>query len=254
VVHVPYVRLKSEDVLEDAGIWGWASASPELIEALGLGTGRSLEMPLAGPRGERRGSDRRQIREGMATLLATEPSHPDRTLYLEALGLCDPGFERWLSRRIARAFACEKPESALRHAVAAVNVRPGRAEARFNLGLVLTRIASRAPGSPDARRWAVLARGEFARAAALSPELFWGYYHRGVLAYEASLPDAARADWLQFLDCYVADKPAPRDAHLRLLPLDACPESAEIPGLAYAVLLDLLGLPAPKPAREPAPN
>jgi hypothetical protein len=251
VAHVTYVRLKSEDVPAEDAIWGWATVSPEVTAALGLGASRTLEMPLAG---SRQGSERRQLREGMATLLATEPSHAERTLHLEALQLCDAGFERWLSRRIAGAFARGKPESALRHAVAAVNVRPGRAEARFNLGLVLTRIAGREPASPAARRWAALARGEFARAAALSPELFWGYYHRGVLAYEASLPDAARADWLQFLDRYVADKPAPRDANLKLLPLEACPESAEIPGLAYAVLLDLLGLPASKPAHAPAPN
>jgi hypothetical protein len=254
VVQVPYVRLRAEDVPEEEGIWGWAAAAPELLEALGLNSHRALEMPLAGPRGEGGGSDRRRMREGLATLFATEPSHPHRTLYLEALQLCDPGFERWLSRRIARAFACRRPELALRHAVAAVNVRPGRAESRFNLGLMLTRIASREPGSPYSRRWAALARGEFAWAAELSPDLFWGYYHRGVLAYETSLPEAARADWLQFLDRYVADKPAPRDVDLRLLPLAACPESAEIPGLAYAVLLDLLGLSAPKQTREPAPN
>ncbi len=254
MVQAPYVRLRPEDILEEEGIWGWAAASPDLLEALGLGSHRTLDMPLAGPRGEGAGSDRRRLREGLATLFATEPSHPDRTLYLEALQLCDPGFERWLSRRIARAFARETPELALRHAVAAVNVRPGRAESRFNLGLMLTRIANREPGSPHTRRWSALARGEFARAAELSPELFWGYYHRGVLAYEASLPDAARADWLQFLDRYVADKPAPRDLDLRLLPLAACPESAEIPALAYAVLLDLLGLRAPQRAHEQAPS
>lgn len=252
MVQLPYVRLQPDDLLEDCRIWGWAPASPDLVAALGLPPQRTLEMPLAGPRGNGGPASLGRAREGLATLFAIDPSHPNRTLYLEALQLCDPAFERWLSRRIARAFARETPELALRHAVAAVNLRPGRAETRFNLGLVLTRMASREPGTPQVRRWATLARREFARAAELSPELFWGYYHRGVLAYEASLADAARADWLHFLDRYMADKPAPRDLDLRLLPLDASPESAELPGLAYAVLLDLLGLRAERPTPERA--
>jgi hypothetical protein len=244
VTHVPYVRLRPEDLQEGSAVWGWAAASRDLVAALGLSPDRTLSFPLAGPRGEGSTIARRQVREGMATLLALEPSHPDRTLYLEALLVADPGFERWLGRRVAKAFASDRPASALREAVAAVNLAPARPEARFNLGLLLTRLAGADPQAPNARRWSALARGEFARAAELSPELFWGYYHRGVLAYEASLPELARSDWLHFLDRYMADKPAPRSLRLPLIPLDACPESAELPGLAYAVLLDLLGLPA----------
>jgi hypothetical protein len=247
---LPYVRLRPEDLPENGEIRAWQAASREVVEALGLPSSRTLALPLAGPQGTGAAAARRQVREGIAILLALEPSHPDRTLYLEALRLCDPGFERWLGRRIARAFDRGRPELGLREAVAAVNLCPGRAEARFNLGLLLTRLAGREPGAPGARRWAALARGEFARAAELSPDLFWGYYHCGVLAYEASVPEAARVDWLRFLDRYVADKPAPRELDLRLLPLDACPESAALPGLAYAVLLDVLGLPSSSKAPE----
>lgn len=254
MVKLPYVRLKPEDVREDGEIWGWAVASPELVSALGLPSERVLELPLAGPFDPGAEASRVQVREGLATLFAVVPSHADRTLYLEALQISDPGFERWLSRRVSRAFSRGTPALALRHAVAAVNVRPACAEARFNLGLVLTRLAGQAPGAPDTRRWSELARGEFARAAELSPELFYGYYHRGVLAYEASLPEAARRDWLQFLERYAADKPAPRDVSLRLLPLETSRESAELPGLAYAVLLDLIGLHPARRTHQQTPS
>jgi len=132
--------------------------------------------------------------------------------------------------------------------VALVNLVPARGEARYNLGLLLARVVDGDPSGPDARRWAALARGEFGRAAELSPELFWGHYHRGVLAYEAALPEAAGQDWRRCLDRYFADKRAPRSLRLPLLPLETAADGAQLPGLAYTVLLDLLELSLPQPA------
>ena len=244
---VPYVRLRPEDLRGSSAVWGWTLAAPELVEALGLPAGRAIALPLAGRR-VRGARERHQVREGLASLLALEPSHPDRTLYLEIVLRSYPGYERWLERRVARGFASGRCREVLREAVALVNLFPGRGEARFNLGLLLARIVSRDPDGPHTRRWAALARGEFARAAELSPELFWGLYHRGVLAYEAVLPKAAQQDWLRFLDRYFADKPAPRGLTLPLLPLNGDDAGAELPGLAYTVLLDLLGLLLPRRA------
>lgn len=245
----PYVRLTPEDLPESCAIRAWTTAGPELVAELGLPPERPIVIPLAGHgKGGPAGACREAL-EGLTTLLALEPSHPDRTLYLDILQLRFPNFERRLERRVARAFASERHETALREAVVMVNLAPGRAETRFNLGLLLMRIAARHSEGADSRRWAALARGEFSRAAELAPELFWGHYHRGVLAYEAALPEAARADWLRFLDRFFADKAAPSTLQLPLLPLDDG-EAAELPGLAYAVLLDFLGLPrkaAPQP-------
>jgi hypothetical protein len=256
-MHMPYVRLRPEDLREGSAIWGWTLAPAELVAALGLGPERPIRLPLAGPRGEGAGRLRRQLREGLVTLLALDPSHPDRTLYLEIVDQCFPGFERWLENQVSRAFATERFEAVVREAVALVNLHPGCAEARFNLGLLLTRIASGDPDATDTRRWAALARGEFSRAAELAPELFWGYYHRGVLAFEARLPEAACEDWHRFLDGYFADKRVPRNFSLPLLPFEPSPEGGELPGLAYTVLLDYLGLAlassGSKPATAPAP-
>lgn len=248
-MNLPYVRLTPEDLRGTRAIWGWIPAPPNLVGAIGLPPERILRIPLAGVRVDAGGDVRRQAREGMASLLALDPSHPDRSLYLDVLQRCYPRFERWLSRRLVRAFSEERPERALREAVVAVNLDPGRAEPRFNLALLLTRMLSRNPSMADAARWTDLARAEFARAAELAPELFWGHYHRGVLAYEANLPEAAGADWLRFLDRFFADKPAPAGATLPLLPLDATAESAELPGLAYTVLLDYLGVVLPRTAK-----
>jgi hypothetical protein len=250
-VDLPYVRLRPEDLRGTSAIWGWTHASPELVTAIGLPPGRPLRIPLAGARGEGPAHRRRQAREGLASLLAVEPSHPDRTLYLEVLQRCHAAFERWLERRVARAFTEDRPENALREAVVAVNLHPGRAEARYNLALLLTRIVSRDPAAPDSGRWAALARGEFMRAAELEPELFWGHYHRGVLAFEAHLPEAATSDWLRFLDRFFADKPAPGALTLPLQPLTTNGDGEELPGLAYAVLLDYLTISL-KRAPEPA--
>jgi hypothetical protein len=254
-MQMPYVRLRPEDLPSSCSIWGWTLAPAEVVEALGLRSDRALRLPLAGPPSSGRGRLRRQVRDGLVSLIALEPSHPDRTLYVDILEQGFPGFERWLENRVARAFSTERYGGVLREAVALVNLRPGCAEARFNLGLLLSRIVAADPDGHDTRRWAALARAEFARAAAIAPELFWGYYHRGVLAYEAVVPEAACEDWFHFLNTYFADKAAPRGVQLPLLPLDSSPEAAELPGLAYTVLLDYLGLVlASPPSTRPSPK
>lgn len=246
MTHLPYVRLRPEDLRPNAAIWGWTLASPEVVSDLGLSGDRRIAIPLAGPRPAEGRRNRLHAREGLATLFALEPSHADRTLYVDLMNRWDRGFERWLENRVACAFARERYERGLREAVVLVNLFPGRPEARFNLGLLLTRLLAQDPEGVDARRWAALARGEFGRAAEISPELLWGWYHRGVLAYEAGMADAARQDWQRLLDRYFADKPAPRSLTLPLAPLEDAGESAELPGLAYTVLLDFLGLVLPR--------
>jgi hypothetical protein len=249
----PYVRLRPEDLDARSAIRSWVLAGPALLSSIGLAEAARLPIPLAGePDAGGQAELRRRAREGLASLLVLDPANPRRTLYLELIGRLYPGLERTLERRVKDAFTAGCHRRALREAVALVNLEPGRAESRFNLGLLLSRAVAAEPDGPDARRWSALARGEFTRAAALSPELFWGHYHRGVLAYGAGLREAAASDWVQFLDRYFADRPAPDGIRFPLLPLEADPQTAELPGLAYTVLLDLLNL-RPSPDLEPLP-
>jgi hypothetical protein len=249
----PYVRLRPEDLDASAAIRSWVLAGPALLSSLGLPDSARLPIPLVGEPAEGGQAElRRRAREGLVSLLALDPANPRRTLYLELIGRLYPGLERTLERRVRNAFTAGRHRRALREAVALVNLEPGRAEARFNLGLLLSRAVAAEPDGPDSRRWRALARGEFARAAALAPELFWGHYHRGVLAYSSGLRDAAASDWVLFLDRYFADRPAPQGLRLPLLPLAADPQGAELPGLAYTVLLDLLNV-RPSPDLEPVP-
>jgi hypothetical protein len=247
----PYVRLRPDDLDTPAAIRSWVLAGPALLSSLGLPESVRLPIPLVGePAGGGQSELRRRAREGLVSLLALDPANPRRTLYVELIGRLYPGLERTLERRIRNAFTAGCHRRALREAVTLVNLEPGCAEARFNLGLLLSRAVAAEPDGADAPRWRALARGEFTRAAALAPQLFWGHYHRGVLAYSAGLREEAACDWVRFLDRYFADRPAPEGLRLPLLPLEADPDGADLPGLAYSVLLDLLNL---RPAAELEP-
>nr|MBA2564654.1 hypothetical protein [Gemmatimonadota bacterium] len=158
--NAPYVRLRPEDLRGRFALRGWTPASAELIAELGLAPGRELRLPIAMDAGGR-SDTRRHVREGLVTLLALEPSHPDRSLYLDVIQRCFTSFEPWLERRVARSFSSGRYAEALSAAVTLVNLVPGRGESRFNLGLLLTRLVSCDSGSPDAGRWRALARGEF---------------------------------------------------------------------------------------------